>query len=224
MPGLLGIPRRRSIIGFAGIPWLRPFCVLLGPTNTSSSTRSARLLILGREHKHVLPRTGPELDHVLVSQLQVPTIRDLVAVELGTIRALQVDQIRLHTADLIPVLVPLLRIAELDDGMLLANARVLGWQVGNGQIPPDEPAAARVQFNGVDDLVALEDVQPPLVARGGLAGLGWLVVFECDSGSVGLRNRVGLGGEHACVAKVRLLLGFLGFLASADSKGVTLRG
>lgn len=80
-----------------------------------------------------------------------------------------------------------------------------------------------MQLDGVNDLVAFEDVQAPLVARGGLAGLGWLVVFERNRGPVGLRDRVGLGGEHACVAKVRLLLGFLGFFASADSEGVTLR-
>lgn len=107
------------------------------PNNTSSSTRFVRLSILGREHKHVLPRTGPELNHILVSQLEVPTIRYLVAIEFGTVCTLQVNQIRLHAAHLIPVLVSLLRIAELDDGMLLADARVLGRQVGNGQVPPN---------------------------------------------------------------------------------------
>lgn len=192
------------------------------PINTGGSNCLSRLLILGREHKHILPRTGPELDHILVSQFQVPTIRHLVAVQLCTVRTLQVNQIRLYSADLVPVLVSLLRIAELNDGMLLTDTWVLSRQVGNDQVPSDEPAAARVQLDGVDDLVALEDIQAPLVARGGLAGLGWLVVFQCNRGPVGLRDRVGLGGEHACVPKVRLLLGFLGFLACADGEGVTL--
>lgn len=66
---IIWVYQASPVIAFAGVPWPRPFVFLLGPRIRVIVTvcPSARLLILGREHKHVLPRTGSELNHILVS-------------------------------------------------------------------------------------------------------------------------------------------------------------
>lgn len=148
-----------------------------------------------------------KLNHIFVPQLQIPTIRYAIAVQRGPIRTLQIDQVRLDTADPVAKLVALLGVAELNHGVLLADAGVLRRQVHDGRLPADQPAAPRAQVDRVHHVGALEDEELPLVARRRLARLGGLVVLERDARPVRLRHRVGRRCQHARVAPVGLFLG-----------------
>lgn len=66
-----------------------------------------------------------KLYHILISKLQIPAIRDIVVVQLSPVSALQIDEIRLDLSNLVAILISLFNVTELDNCMLLANARVL---------------------------------------------------------------------------------------------------
>jgi hypothetical protein len=49
----------------------------------------------------------------------------------------------------------------LNDGVLLADARVLGRKIDDGEVSANQPATPSAQFDRVDDVWALEDKQLP---------------------------------------------------------------
>src|SRR5690606_22244837 len=157
-----------------------------------------------------------KLDHILAPQLQVPALGHLLAVQHRAIGALQVDQVGLHPANLVAKLVALLRVPELYDGVLLADAGVLGREIHDRQFSPDQPAAPSAKVDRVDDVLALEHEQLPRVARRRLPGLWRLVILERDGGTVGLRDRVGSRRQQSRVAVVGLLLWLLSLPALAE--------
>lgn len=83
------------------------------------------VLFLWRKHEDVFSCARTKLYHVFVSQLKISALGDLFTIEHGTVCAFQVDQVWFHSADLVAKLIALLSIAELDHGMLLADAGVL---------------------------------------------------------------------------------------------------
>ena len=83
------------------------------------------VLFFWRKHEDVLSCARTKLYHVFVSQLKISALGNLVAIEHGAVCALQVDQVRFHSADLVAKLIALLSMAELNYGMLLADAGVL---------------------------------------------------------------------------------------------------
>lgn len=180
--------------------------------------------ILRRKHQDIFPGALAKLYHVLLPELKISTWGDFLRVERGAVGAFEVDEVRLDLSNLITILVTLLDIAELDDGMLLAHAGVFGGHVDDGHIPADKPATTMTQRDGVDDVLPLEDEQPPLVLERRLPSFWGFMVFQHDGGTVRLCDRVGSGGKGAGVAVVRLLLGLGRLFAVSQGKGVGLRG
>lgn len=181
-------------------------------------------LVTGGEHNDIFASALPKLNHVLVSELQIPAVRDFFSIEHGAVGALKVYQVRLDTANFVTKLIPLLCVTKLDDGVLLADARVLRRQIYHSHLPPDEPAAAQAKVNCVDNVSALEDKHLPLITSGRLPRLGGLVVLERDAGTVGLGDRVRCRSQEARGSVVSLLLGLLGFFAFNEGKRVLLGG
>lgn len=85
-----------------------------------------------------------ELDHVLVSQLEIPAVGDLLLIELSAVRTFEINQVGLYSPYLVTILVPPLRVTKLYHRVLLAQTRVLGGQVHDCRFSPHEPAASVV--------------------------------------------------------------------------------
>lgn len=105
------------------------------------------------------------MNQVLVLELQVSTVWNLLRVEHRPIGAFEVNQVGLDLANLVAIFVSLLQKSELDDSVLLADTRVLSRNVNDCHFPANEPACPRVQLNRVNDILALEYKQLPLVLR-----------------------------------------------------------
>lgn len=149
------------------------------------------------------------------AQLIVARLWNLLAIHIGAVCRVEVDDKRLDLGLLVAKLVALGDLAELDGGMLLRAAGVRDGNVGHDGVAAHEVAALAVDVDEVwlvsfgssqsqaslavltDLLVSLEDVQPPVLNR--LARLGRLVVLHRHA-----LDRVGLLGEQARVAKVGL--------------------
>lgn len=91
--------------------------------------------VFRRKHQDVLPRALPELNHILFTKLEVSTLGNLLGIERSTVSTLEVDEVRLHLADLVAVLVAFLNVAELNNGMLLAHAGMFGQHIYHGRVP-----------------------------------------------------------------------------------------
>lgn len=140
-----------------------------------------QILISGCQHDNVFSCAVPELNHILVSQFQVPTIRNFAIIQYGSIGAFQIDQVRLHSANFVSILVSFFRVTKLYHGMLLANAGVLGWQVHNCHLPSNQPAASQAEINSIDNVASFEDKELPLVSGRRLPSFRWFMVLE-DNG------------------------------------------
>ena len=156
-----------------------------------------------RQHNDILPQTLSQRQHIPTFQLDIPRLPDRLAVQSRAIRALQIHHVRPHPALPVAPLGALFRVAELDDGVLLAAAGVLGRDVDDGALAAEQPAAARVQRKRLEQVGPFEYVQPPRRRRGREARRGGFVVFEHDGGVCG---RVGCGGEEAGRGVVGFLL------------------
>lgn len=86
--------------------------------------------------------------------------------------------------------------------MLLAATGVLGRDIHDGALAPEEPAAARAERKGFEQVGGFEDVEAPGGGGGGQARFGGFVVFEDDGGA---GDGVGFGGEFACGGVVGFL-------------------
>lgn len=73
---------------------------------------------------------------------------------------------------------------ELNDGMLLRNTGVLEQEIRHLGIAAHKPDAAFVQVDGVEQILLLEHVHPPLLFGRGLASFRGLVVFEDGVGAL----------------------------------------
>eukprot|EP00601_Ochromonadales_sp_CCMP2298_P000576 CAMPEP_0173171284 /NCGR_PEP_ID=MMETSP1141-20130122/1681_1 /TAXON_ID=483371 /ORGANISM="non described non described, Strain CCMP2298" /LENGTH=299 /DNA_ID=CAMNT_0014093219 /DNA_START=389 /DNA_END=1289 /DNA_ORIENTATION=+ len=156
--------------------------LLREPTYERNSTtkqllRSSGLIGL-LVQQHVLPSARPELEAVLLPQLVEPTVLHHLPVQERLVRRLQVQQVRNHKllhvrAHARPQ--PDLLLAELYDCVLLGAAGVRHHDVGHAIVAAHEVGGLPMDVQGLDELLALEDVQPPLaVGLGGVQGLDHL--------------------------------------------------
>jgi len=187
-----------------------------------------------RQHEHVLARAQPELEYILIPQLDVPARRHQVPVDRGPVGALQIDQVRPHLSHAVAELVAPLDVPELDRRVLLRAAGVVDGEVDDQPLAPDQPAAALGELHHLEQVGPLEDVQPPGLLGGRFARLGRFVVFEHHGGAVD-GDGVGFGGEAARRVEVGFvfLFGFAlvlvwwcggGFLGDLSGECVFLRG
>lgn len=138
-------------------------------------------MLLSRcQHDDVLSRALPKLHHVLVPELKVAAVWNFAIVEHRPIGTLEVNQVRLDLADLVTELVALLRVPELDNSMLLADAGVLCWQVDDGHLSSNQPAAPHAEVDSIHNVLPLEDIQLPLIAWRWFACLRRFMIFERD--------------------------------------------
>lgn len=135
-------------------------------------------LILWSQHDDIFSRTVSKQQHVLVPQLEIPTARNLFVVQDGSVSALQVNNIRLHFANLVAIFIPFLSVAELNDSVLFAEARMLCGQVNNSHLSPYQPAAPCTQFNCVDNISTFENKELPVIARWRFSCFPRLVILE----------------------------------------------
>ena len=164
------------------------------------------LLFRWRQHDHVLALTARELEDIFISQLEVATRFDILAIQFSAIAALQIDHIWLDLPLRAPhpelVFHDLLYVPELYHGMLPAGARVLKHVVHHLVGATQQPAALLPQLDCVDYIVALENKHAPGLRWGTFARFWWLVVLEGDFGAF---DAVGVLCEGAGTLEVRLL-------------------
>ena len=96
--------------------------------------------------------------------------------------------------------------------MLLRHTRVLKQVIRDLLIAPEEPGAAGVEVDGVDQILAFEDVDAPGFLARRFARFGRLVVFED-------RRRAGDGVGFLCQEAGGLEVGFLFFLGRGGRVG-----
>lgn len=106
-----------------------------------------------------------ELDHVLVPELQVPTVWDLGAIEYSAVGTLQVNKIWFDFANLVAIFIALLSVTKLDHGVLLAETGMVRRQINDGGLSTHEPTATKAQLDCVHNVRSLEDEQFPLISR-----------------------------------------------------------
>ena len=87
--------------------------------------------------------------------------------------------------------------------MLAAGAGMFHQDIGDGSLAADQPTRTGVEQHGLDDVLAFEDVQAPLLRGRRLAGVGRLVVFQNDFCA---GDSVGFTGQQAGGVVVRFLL------------------
>ena len=84
-----------------------------------------RLRISRRQHKDVLSLALTKRHHVPIHHFHKPTCLNGLPIELSPIRALQINKVWLDLARLVTKCVRASNVPELDDRMLLRDARVL---------------------------------------------------------------------------------------------------
>lgn len=136
------------------------------------------MLFSFRQHHDIFSLAVAKAYDIAVPQLNVSTTSNLLTVQPRSVCAVQVDEIWFDLAYLVAVLVRLCDVSELHNSVLLANARVFQLEVDDGLIASHEPAAARVEVNGINHVFALEDEHAPLLFAWWFARLRRLVVFE----------------------------------------------
>lgn len=94
----------------------------------------------GRELNHVLPRRMAKLDHILIPQLHVPSLRHRFFVQRGPIATLKVDNIWPDLADLVTEFISFLNVSKLDDSVLLRATRMFQRVITHRNFSPKEPA------------------------------------------------------------------------------------
>lgn len=159
-------------------------------------------LILGRQQQHILPATIPKPQQIPTLQLNILPPRQQVTINPSPIRAVQINHIRPHAPHAVPERVLRLHVPELDHGVLLAAAGVLDGDVDHQPLPPEQPAAARLQPQRFQQRRAFVDVEPPRGRRRREPRRGGFVVFQHDGG---VGYGVGFGREFAA----RFVVGFL---------------
>lgn len=140
------------------------------------------------QHHYILPLTVSKRDHISINELYISARRNQLAIKFRAVRTLQVDQIRLYLIFLVSKLIRDGLEAELYDGVLLRNARVLQSQVCNVLISAGKPTATLIQLHSVEQILLLEDIHPPLLFSRRLACFCRLMIFEdsaCASDGVG---------------------------------------
>lgn len=168
------VPPRLSGTGLVPPDFLPPLDVWIRPTSTRQPIQS---LLLRRQHNNIFPRTLPKRHHIPAHHLHIPPPLHSLPIHPRPIGAIQVNHIWLDPSHLIPILVLLLHMPELQHRVLLAAARVLGREIRDGALAPEEPAAARAEGNGFEQVWAFEDVEAPGGGGGGEARFGGFVVF-----------------------------------------------
>lgn len=154
------------------------------------------LLFRGRrKHHHILSLAASKLQNIFIPELKVPRRLNPLAVQLRAIARFQVDNVGLDLARLllhaVLVLDRLLDVPELNHGMLPAAARMLQHVVDDLARAAEQPAAARVQLDGVGHVFAFEHEHAPLLRRRRFARLGRLMVLQADLGPLDLVGGLG---------------------------------
>jgi hypothetical protein len=115
------------------------------------------------QHHNILPLAVAKGHDITVSQLNVATTSNLLAVQSCSVGAVQVDEIWFDLAYFVSILIRFRNVPKLNNSVLFADTRVLQLKVDNGLIATHEPAAARIQVYCVDHVFGLEDEHAPLL-------------------------------------------------------------
>src|SRR5699024_5539285 len=152
--------------------------------NTPTANLQVLPASLSIQHKDILPLTLPKLNHIPAPNLHIPSPFHRTPINARPSLTLQINNIRLHPALPLPVLIPLLNMPKLNRSMLPTGTRVLRGEVHDADLPPHKPATPRAKRHRIQNVLALEDEELPIVAGGREPRLGGLVVLQRDAGAV----------------------------------------
>lgn len=82
-------------------------------------------LLSSGQHHHIFSFAIPKRHHILVQELHISTRLHLLSIQFRAIRAVEINQVRLDFAQLVPKLVRARSVSELDHRMLLRYTGML---------------------------------------------------------------------------------------------------